>query len=355
MPYSQLEMRAFWRSCRETPQFLLEDIYRPKFDLETGMHVGTAGSCFAQNIGRYIRSSNLNLVDTEPAPARMQIEVAQKFGYSLFSARYGNIYTPRQLLQLLQDAMQNQLHDASFFTTDSRWVDGLRPNVEPQGLDSLDLARRMRKDHLCRVIDVFARSDVFIFTLGLTETWCDVASGLVYPTAPGTIAGQYSHDQHGFLNLSYDDCLQDLMMAIDLMRDINPALKIILTVSPVPLTATASGHHVLQATTHSKSILRAVAGEIAFQDPMTDYFPSFEIITGTPFGARFFHENLRNVTDQGVDTVMSVFFGAYRDLVRDNATYPPAKETDAPDEAPEIVAICEEAFLETYATQALRA
>ena len=39
-----------------------------------------------------------------------------------------------------------------------------------------------------------------------------------------------------------------------------PKLRILLTVSPVPLTATAGDDHVLLATTYSKSVLRAGRG-----------------------------------------------------------------------------------------------
>ncbi|WP_428660504.1 GSCFA domain-containing protein [Reyranella sp.] len=42
-----------------------------------------------------------------------------------------------------------------------------------------------------------------------------------------------------------------------------PGVRFLLTVSPVPLKASASQNHVLAATTYSKSVLRAVAGQLA--------------------------------------------------------------------------------------------
>ena len=122
---------------------------------------------------------------------------------------------------------------------------------------------------------------MFVFTLGLTETWIDVTSGRVFPSAPGVIAGTYDPKRYKFVNLSFQQTLDDMTDAIAAMRNWAPDIRLILTVSPVPLTATASGQHVLQATTHSKSVLRAVAGELAACDPLIDYFPSYEIITGT--------------------------------------------------------------------------
>lgn len=348
MPYTALPPSAFWRSCRDDPHFLLGDLYRPKFELKPGMKIATAGSCFAQNIGRYLRASDLQLIDTEPAPTMMPEQTATRFGYGLFSARYGNIYTARQLLQLLRDAQLQTLHRSAMWQTDGRWFDGLRPNVEPEGLDTLEAVQSLRKAHLGQVSEIFQTADIFIFTLGLTEAWHDIETGVVFPTAPGTIAGQYKPDRHAFMNFSFADCLEDLAAAIAEMRKMRPGLKVILTVSPVPLTATASGEHVLQATTYSKAVLRAVAGEMAESDPSIDYFPSYEIITGTPFGNAFYQPNLRNVSPTGVDLVMSTFFSAHPPLTSPDK--PPSRtfyQTEGVENA--VPEICEEALLEAFA------
>ncbi|MEZ5767653.1 MAG: GSCFA domain-containing protein [Paracoccaceae bacterium] len=132
MPYSDLPPHAFWRLCRDDPRFRISDIYAPKCRLAPGMKVATAGSCFAQNIGKYIRTSRLHLVDAEPAPRGMAPETARRFGFGLFSARYGNVYTARQLRQLFQDAWSGTVHDAAIWQRDGRVYDGLRPNTDPR-------------------------------------------------------------------------------------------------------------------------------------------------------------------------------------------------------------------------------
>ena len=349
MPYSNLPPHAFWRLCRDDPQFRIADIYRPRFRLSPGMKVATAGSCFAQNIGKYIRTSRLQLVDTEPAPRGMAPETAARFGFGLFSARYGNVYTARQLRQLVEDAWSGQVHDSAIWERDGRFFDGLRPNTEPDGLGSAEEVRRHRRDHLRRVREAFTEADAFIFTLGLTEAWVDRASGVVFPTAPGVVAGTFDPDAHEFANFGMAETFEDLAAALTLLRRANPALKVILTVSPVPLTATAGGAHVLTATTYSKSVLRAVAGEMAALVRAVDYFPSYEIITGTPFSGRFYKENLRNVTRDGVDTVMSVFFAAQDNLSQGlrfgDETLPSIAPAIDPGDDEEI---CEEAMLEAF-------
>ncbi|WP_167646113.1 GSCFA domain-containing protein [Mameliella alba] len=353
MPYSALPPQAFWKPCRTAGDFHLDALYTPKVALRPGMRIATAGSCFAQNIATYVRASTLELVEAEPAPAPMPPEVARRYGYGLFSARYGNIYTARQLRQLLEDAEDAQLHEEALWRRGDVWVDGLRPNVEPDGFTSEEELCAFRRDHLRRVRAMFDTTDVFVFTLGLTECWADRDSGLVYPSVPGVLGGRFDPERHVFVNQGFAEVHEDLTEAIARMRRWNPRIKVLLTVSPVPLTATASGAHVLAATTYSKSVLRAVAGDLAALDAGIDYVPSYEIITGTPFGARFYNDNLRTVTSEGVATVMSVFFGAHPELggvPRPDLALPSAtSRQDRQDE------ICEEALLEAFATPEARA
>lgn len=350
MPYSDLPRHAFWRLCREDPGFCLAEIYRPGFRLAPGTRVATAGSCFAQHIGRYVRSSRLRFIDAEPAPRGMSAETAARFGFGLFSARYGNIYTARQLRQLVEDALSGTVHDSAIWMRKGRYFDGLRPGVEPEGLASAAEVRAHRIEHLARVRQVFEQAQVFIFTLGLTEAWVDRAHGVVFPTAPGVVAGQFDPGLHAFANFGVAETVADLAAVLARLRAINPALKVILTVSPVPLTATASGEHVLTATTYSKSVLRAVAGEMAALDPLVDYFPAYEIITGAPFAGRYYEDNLRHVTRDGVDAAMTVFFTAHDGLAEGRPgaapAHPPAAcPADSPEDCGEV---CEEAMLEAF-------
>ena len=93
-----------------------------------------------------------------------------------------------------------------------------------------------------------------------------------------------------------------------LLRSLRPELKVILTVSPVPLKATASTDHVLTATTYSKSVLRVAAHDIAASHENVGYFPSYEIITGNFNRGAYYADDLREVRPDGVGHVMRTFF-----------------------------------------------
>ena len=150
--------------------------------------------------------------------------------------------------------------------------------------------------------------DVFVFTLGLTECWENTELGICYPICPGVIDDAFRPEIHRFVNLDHDNCLSDLRRSIELIRAANPKIKILLTVSPVMLIATFEPRGALQSSIASKAILRAVADRCVRDYDCVDYFPSFDIITGPQAAGRFYQADRRDVTPEGVELVMSVFF-----------------------------------------------
>ena len=94
----------------------------------------------------------------------------------------------------------------------------------------------------------------------------------------------------------------------DRLKSANSGARMVLTVSPVPLTATATNNHVLPAAVYSKSVLRGVAGEMAEDFEGISYFPSYEIIASHPSRGMFFNPDQRTVNQFGVDYVMTHFF-----------------------------------------------
>ena len=359
-PYIELGRRAYWRTgVVERHALDMGDIYRKKFDLRADERIATAGSCFAQHIANRLRDNGYNVLDAEPPPTTLSGEVMRRFGFNLYSARYGNIYTLRQMLQLVQECMELRSPAEITWQKGERYFDALRPSVEPEGLASAELVARHRRQHLASVRWLVENTSLVIFTMGLTETWEHVGDGTVYPTAPGSAVGSYDPNLYKFKNLTYDENLSDFLELRNLLRGYNADMRFILTVSPVPLTATAGTEHVLPATTYSKSVLRAVAGYLAQTHDDVDYFPSYEIVAGTPARGLFYENNLRSVSPAGVDVVMRHFFEQHGGI--DASQHPAASQAmeesgiaravDA-EEARYIAAqkvFCDEEILEAFA------
>jgi hypothetical protein len=354
-PYADLPSRNFWRSgFAEISNIEEADIYKKKWLLDKTMNIATAGSCFAQHIGRTLQKRNFKVMDMEPAPVGFPEIKKMEYNYSIYSARYGNIYTARQLLQLTKEALGILVFD------DVAWVDyeGLfrdvfRPNIQPKGfMNEVDVLSS-RASHLAKVKNMLETMDVFVFTFGLTEAWMDVEKNIIYPMAPGTICGSYELDKHEFKNFNHSEILEDFLEFKNLISQVNnnKSVKFLITVSPVPLTATASDNHVMVATTFSKSVLRSVAGELSINFDDIDYFPSYEIITNPWSNERLYTENLRNVTEKGVEKVMRIF-AASHDESLDSSVIREAKsnEVDVINSESYIDegVVCEEALLEAF-------
>ena len=274
--------------------------------------MATAGSCFAQHIARHLRQAGLNYFVTETGNPFAPPDIVEKYGYGVFTARYGNIYTSRQLLQTIQRAY------GVFEPIDDKWtgdgdciVDPFRPRIQPGGFISIDEFELDREQHFCSIRDAIEHLDVLVFTLGLTETWFSRTDGAVFPICPGVAGGEYDETRYGFVNLTVADVVADLKEAIRYLRSKNPSCRVILTVSPVPLAATAIDRSVLVSTVYSKSVLRVAAEEIAALDPGIAYFPSYEVITGTYNRGSYFAQDLRSVTEAGVSHVMRLFLKHY--------------------------------------------
>jgi GSCFA family len=305
-PYKSAPARAFWKKA-VSEGWNAADLMANETLLRGGDRVASAGSCFAANIVPFIEKAGFEYVRTEQLPSVFGNLAADNFSYGKFSAAYGNIYTVRQAVQLLLRAL------GRFSPREDRWIVGNDLIIDPfrPGLrypaSSLAEFDVLTAEHLGRVCAVFSQADVFVFTLGLTEAWVSRLDGAVFPACPGTVAGIFDPQRHAFYNFSATEVSRDLDEFIMLARELNPRLRLILTVSPVPLVATAADEHVLVATTYSKSVLRVAAGEAARRHSDVVYFPAYEIVTGPQAPHNFFNPDRREPSKAAIATVMRAF------------------------------------------------
>ena len=309
-PYLIMPDHAFWkRSVARIASSNVDPVGTFQLSLSPETKVATAGSCFAQHIARHLRNSGYRYYVVEEGHPIIPASIREKHHYGTFSARYGNIYTARQLLQLLHRAYSRFIpKEDAWIEADSSVLDPYRPTVQPRGYISVDEMHADRAQHLAAVRKMFETLDVFVFTLGLTECWLARDDGAVFPLCPGVEGGKFDPAQHLFHNQDVAEVVSDMTEFIEELLRVNPAAQVVLTVSPVPLMATAEpGAHVLSATTYSKSVLRVAAEMLRKQFAHVHYFPSYEIITGHFNRGRYYAEDLRSVTEEGVSHVMRLF------------------------------------------------
>lgn len=297
-PYDDLPTKNFWKTAVAEALCNGErfDFLTSGAPLGIDSKIASVGSCFAQHIGSWLTANNYNYQQSA-------LETN-----AICSFAFGNIYTPRSLLQWLHLATDPDAPqiNAGIYSKSGIYFDLLRPLFNEKGFyseNSLVDARRMAVEELRRVVE---SSDLFIFTLGLTEAWRDT-EGIFYPVCPGVIQGKFDAKEHHFHNFSYDEIRSDLLLLRKTLTKLNKDITLILTVSPVPLTATATDNHVLVASHGSKSILRAAAGSLVNEFDNVLYFPSYEIVLSPLKLDPRFEDNKRTVKISAVEQVMTYF------------------------------------------------
>lgn len=306
-PYSSIPDYAHWyRAVTEPAPGHVDPVLQVP-TINRSDRVASMGSCFSQHLSRHIARSGCCYFVPEPGRAGLDETAAAAANYGVFSARYGNVYTVRQALQLFDRAFGHYQPEAHIWEKDGRHVDAFRPQIEPGGFASPEALLVDRAHHLGCVRRVFSESDWLILTLGMTEAWRSKSDGAIFPLAPGVAGGCFDPNLHEFVNFTVGEVIGDLQAFIQRLKSVNPGLKTILTVSPVSPVATYEPRHILVSSSATKAILRTAADEIERNNEAVFYFPSYEMITSPAAGGRYYADDLRQVSELGVRLVMKSF------------------------------------------------
>ena len=154
-PYKKLEDHCFWSRAMLTPHPGQIDPVVEVAHILPQHKVATMGSCFAQHLAKHIQSSGLNYYVSENAPQDMSAEIAKQYNYGVFSARYGNVYTVRQAVQLFDRAFGNFVPQDDVWGKDDGFVDAFRPQIQPESFKCALSVKAAAQKHLEFVRNVF--------------------------------------------------------------------------------------------------------------------------------------------------------------------------------------------------------
>ncbi|MGR3484476.1 MAG: GSCFA domain-containing protein [Paracoccaceae bacterium] len=130
--------------------------------------------------------------------------------------------------------------------------------------------------------DIFDRTEVFVLTLGLSEVWYDkVTDEVALRVLPRSA---YDPERHSFRVTTVEENRDNIERIYQLIRKHAPEAKVIVTLSPIPLSATFRDQSCISANAVSKSILRVAVDEVVRQhmdEGVLHYWPSYEIVMAT--------------------------------------------------------------------------
>jgi hypothetical protein len=149
-----------------------------------------------------------------------------------------------------------------------------------------------------------------VITLGLVEIWRDKTADVFLNRVTPDMLSLYP-DRYEIHVTNFTDNLSNLEAIHALLKRFgHDDVRIIVTVSPVPLRATFSAEDVVVANTYSKSLLRAVAHEWADRHENVDYFPSYEVVQNSDPKLTW-DEDRRHVKGAVVQHIMDLFLRNY--------------------------------------------
>ncbi len=253
--------------------------WAPERPFITRHHTITAfGSCFATHLTRYLQER--------------RYDVCGEFGETHVvhhGAGMVNTYALRQQLEWAYDEVD---------IGEDLWHDKRGVAAER----SLEIKQNTRR--------LFDATDVFIFTLGLSEVWYNRDTGNVYWR--GIPRLEFDPKRHGFRVTTVEENRENLERIYSIIRAKRPGATIILTLSPVPLVATFRPVSCITANVVSKAVLRVAVDELMREhgtDPELYYWPSYEIVK--EFCRDPYDDDNRHVKPEIVSRIMDAFAKFY--------------------------------------------
>ena len=261
--------------------------------------ITSLGSCFAIEIAKWLQKNHFNYLKFESAPV-------DDSGTARSSVGWGTLFNTPSVLQTISWAFERSDRPEYLYQFGDRYAD---PFLEEILFESA--CERSYKQKVTQILDdsrrCFTLADICIITVGLNEVFEFLPTGHYFHRTPWGTNPAYFHPK----DLSIDDNVQNLSKAIDILRTHNPNIKIIFSVSPVPLIRSFhANRHVAESTSISKAILRLAVETVCATIPNCFYFASYETVM-YPGKSIAFGPDFRHVTPQTVNRIMNNFVQAF--------------------------------------------
>ncbi|QDV11932.1 GSCFA family protein [Rosistilla oblonga] len=295
-----------WRRVVQSPAITV-----PRYaSLTAADQVYVIGSCFANEIRAVLERVGVKVhpaIDPRIGALLMdELKIDPSWGRWDERAHY-QCFTPFSICQEIELALGVKESDPETilecrFKGKTAFMDPFRRSVYASSrADALEIRERMSE----RIKQGLDKAKVIVMTLGLVESF--QITGW-----EGHLAEYSSHVDESklrFVNASYDQVLQVMTRALDLLFSAFPEKHVVLTVSPIPVARTFSGADAVTATMRAKSILRSCADTLTCRYPAVTYWPSYEYAMWS--GTAFRSDDLRHIRPAAVREITSAFCRSY--------------------------------------------
>lgn len=240
--------------------------------------VVTIGSCFAEVIGRKLQEYK---ADVLPNP-------------------FGTIFNPVSVSRLLQAVAGTAVGlENSYVQRDGIWYSyDLHSSLSSPDREEL---KKLIERQVNQTREQLLNARLLILTLGTAVSYKLSDSGTIVANCHKLPSRHFTREL-----LTTQTIVESIKYSLAEILKLNPALQVILTVSPV--------RHVketLQVNSVSKSILRVATHYLVEQLPYVHYFPAYEIMQDDLRDYRFYGPDMLHPTPVAEEYIWQKFIQAY--------------------------------------------
>ncbi len=274
----------------------------PKFRLRDDDVFFCIGSCFARSIEEQLMYRDLKVTSNNLSRRRGE-------WHGRPSGLANKFTTPSILNELRWAFGEAEFPPDSLMPDANGWRDlQLAPG---SALVTRERALERRTD-LTAYFQRIRDASVLVITLGLVEAWYDRVNELFLNGAPTMWATRREPGRFALTVTNYTDNMAHLDEIVALLgRHGRADLRIVVTVSPVPMSETFTGSDVIAANLYSKSCLRAAAEDIARRYDHVQYFPSYDAVVTSPRRSAYSSIDEIHVLEDAVRAVTTHFLSTF--------------------------------------------
>lgn len=250
---------------------------RAPFTFDHRSKIITIGSCFSDTIGDKLSQNK----------------------FSVTKNPFGNIFNPHSIFKTFDLALNRGINHKHFIQNKDVW----------HHLDFHSTFSNINKNELEKEIDSrlesFAKQLKTVHTLILT-----LGTAIYYRYKPTTlpVANCHKIPQKNFTRefLSENKIMEEFDRFYKMLKEVNPDVEIILTLSPV--------RHLKEGFTDnsvSKAILRSAIHNITQKIPNIYYFPSYEIVLDDLRDYRFYTDDMLHPNNLAINYIWEYFTDAF--------------------------------------------
>lgn len=254
------------------------EIVPPGFQLDYGSGMFMLGSCFTENIGQKLSYYKFP-VDINPC---------------------GIVYNPLSVAQVLSFLLQEKIFDANdLIENNGLWVSPFHHGSFSS--PDKEVCLRGMNERLRRASAFLRKANVLILTWGTAWAYRDRETGSVVANCH-----KFPADRFDRFCLTQEEIVNTYRILISQLRQLNPDLKLLFTVSPI--RHWKDGAHGNQL---SKAVLLLAQEQLRQETEGIYYFPAYELFMDELRDYRFYAEDMLHPSDAAVEYIWEKFRETY--------------------------------------------